>query len=99
MKKKPSLILKHKNFNNFKKFLCGLGGLGERICFPPRGDSPPQADARGAVAPVEVTPKGVILGVLLIITVLVCSSVVAATDDETEAAKRMSIQSGLKGSE
>jgi beta-phosphoglucomutase family hydrolase len=67
MRKGKSVICEHRNSY---RFLCGLGSLGERICFPPRGDSsdvmserqrggahmPARQDSAGG----EVTPKGVI---------------------------------------
>lgn len=53
-----AVIWKHRNLN---KFLCGLGSLGERICFPPRGDSSDvMSERQRGGAPMAVTPKGVI---------------------------------------
>ena len=55
------------------KFRCRrLGGLGERICLPPGGDREAKhvfADHQRGKAPMEVTPQGVILRMLLKIKV------------------------------
>jgi hypothetical protein len=59
-------------YRNLKKFLCGLGGLRETIWFPSLGDSPPQADARGAEPLREGIPKGDSLLLVLVALMVFC---------------------------
>ncbi len=89
-------VLRHRNLN---KFRCrGLGGLGERICFPPGGDREAKhdfADRQRGDNPYGSNPKGVILiGLMVAALIALIALPLSAQEEEINPVRSNTSPSG-----